>query len=123
VSFVGAQVDPVSRSITARIQLVNVGDRLRLGLFGTARVVSTTDAARPEVPVVPRAALTEIDGKALVFVRIGENEFEPRNVLVGDSAPGKVAISAGLQGGEIIAIHGVFTLKSIALKATLAEDP
>ena len=123
VSFVGAQVDPVSRTIMARIQLVNTGDRLRLGLFGTARIVSSGEGARPEMPVVPRAALTEIDGKTVVFVRVGEGVFEPRNVLVGDAAPGKVAITAGLQGGEIIAIHGVFTLKSIALKATLAEDP
>ena len=123
VNFVGAQVDPMSRTITARIQLANVRDRLRLGLFGTARIVSAAEAARPEVPVVPRGALSEIDGKAVVFVRVGEGEFEARNVLVGDSAPGKVAITAGLQGGEIVAIHGVFTLKSIALRATLAEDP
>ena len=123
VSFVGAQVDPTSRTITARIQLANVRDRLRLGLFGTARIVSAAEVAGPEVPVVPRGALSEIDGKAVVFVRVGEGEFEARNVLVGDSAPGKVAITAGLQGGEIVAIHGVFTLKSIALRATLAEDP
>lgn len=122
VSFVGAQVDPVSRTIMARIQLANTGDRLRLGLSGAARIVVATEPARPEGPVVPRASLSEIDGKAVVFVRVAEGEFEPRNVLVGDSAPGRVAITAGLQEGEVIAIKGVFSLKSIALKSMLAGD-
>ena len=122
VSFVGAQVDPISRTITTRIQLANVGDRLRLGLSGAARVLVATEPARPEIPVVPRAALSEIDGKTVVFVRVAEGEFEPRNVLVGDSALGRVAITAGLTEGEFIAIKGVFSLKSIALKSLLAGD-
>ena len=122
VGFVGAQVDPVSRTITARMQLANVGGRLRLGLSGAARIVVATEPPRPEGPVIPRAALGEIDGRAVVFVRVAEGEFEPRNVLVGDSAPGSVAITAGLDVGELIAIKGVFSLKSIALKSTLAGD-
>lgn len=122
VSFVGAQVEPVSRTITARIQLANADGRLRLGLFGTARIVVTADAVRPELPAVPRSALSEIDGKPVVFVRVAEGEFEPRHVLVGASASGRVAVTAGLREGEIIAVRGVFSLKSVALRSTLAGD-
>lgn len=122
VSVIGAQVDPISRTITARIQVESARDRLRIGLFGVARVVVSADAPRPETTVVPRSALTEIDGNSVVFVRTAEGEFEERNVLVGDAAPGKVAIAAGLRDGEVVATKGVFSLKSIALRSTLAED-
>lgn len=122
VGFVGAQVDPVSRTITARIPLENRGDRLRIGLFGAARVTIPAEAPGPALPVVPRAALGEIDGKPVVFVRIADGEFEPRPVLTGDSARGKVAVTAGLREGEVVAVKGVFSLKSIALKSTFSGD-
>jgi cobalt-zinc-cadmium efflux system membrane fusion protein len=122
VEYVGHQVDPVARTVTARIRLQNRQDRLRVGLFGTA-YVSTGDRERGEATlVVPRSALTEVAGKQVVFVRQADHDYELHEVVLGASAAGKVQVIAGLRDGEQVVVDGVFTLKSAVLKSTLAEE-
>lgn len=122
VEYVGHQVDPVARTVTARIRLKNREDRLRVGLFGTA-YVSTDDSQRgASALVVPRSALTEVAGKQVVFVRQADHDYELHEVVLGESAAGKVQVIAGLREGEQVVVDGVFTLKSAVLKSTLAEE-
>lgn len=127
VEYVGKQIDAVSRTVNARVRLTNRDDLLRLGLFGTARVVakgSGGDAgAAPEaVLVVPRSALSEIAGKTVVFVAVGEGEYETHEVTVGDAAAGRVRVLAGLREGEPVVVEGAFTVKSVLLRGTLAGE-
>jgi len=122
VEYVGLQVDPVARTVTARIRITNREERLRVGLFGTA-YVSTGGHERVEATlVVPRSALTEVAGKQVVFVRQADHDYELHEVVLGDSAAGKVQVITGLREGEQVVVDGVFTLKSAVLKSTLAED-
>ncbi|MDB4973664.1 MAG: Cobalt/zinc/cadmium efflux transporter, rane fusion protein CzcB family [Myxococcaceae bacterium] len=122
IEYVGRQVDPVARTVTARIRLENHDDLLRVGLFGTAYVSSGEAGARAPTLVVPRSALTEIGGKQVVFVRQADKDFELHEVTLGDSAAGKVQVLAGLREGEQVVVEGVFTLKSAVLKRTFAEE-
>lgn len=128
VEYIGKQIDPVARTVNARIRLTNKEDLLRLGLFGTAHVVTKgggpagdAGAAEP-VLVVPRSAITEIAGKTVVFVQGAEGEFETHEVTVGDAAAGRVRILAGLREGELIVVDGAFTVKSVLLRGTLADE-
>ena len=108
---------PVARTVTARIRLQNRDDLLRVGLFGTAYVIDrATAAARQPTLVVPRSALTEVAGKPVVFVRQADHDFELHEVVLGDSAAGKVQVLAGLREGEQVVVEGVFTLKSAVLE-------
>jgi len=122
VEYIGRQVDPTARTVTARVRLQNRDDLLRVGLFGTA-YVSTADEkqSRPTL-TVPRGALTELAGKPVVFVRQADDDFELHEVTLGESAAGKVQIIAGLREGEQVVVEGVFTLKSAVLKSTFTED-
>lgn len=122
VEYLGQQVDPVARTVTARVRLVNRNDTLRIGLFGSAHVSVAEAAKNGPVLVVPRTALAEVGNKTVVFVRHADDDFELHEVVVGDSAPGKVEIVSGLREGEAVVVEGVFTLKSAVLKSTLAED-
>lgn len=122
VEYIGRQVDPVARTVTARIRLTNRDDLLRVGLFGTAYVSTTGSQAREPSLVVPRSALTEVGGKQVVFVRQADKDYELHEVTLGDSAAGKVAVIAGLREAEQVVIEGVFTLKSAVLKSTFAEE-
>lgn len=127
VEYVGKQIDPVARTVTARIRLQNHDDLLRLGLFGSARVVakqSVSAAGAPNAPVlvVPRSALTEVAGKTVVFVRTAEDEFELHEVTAGDASAGRVRIIAGLREGENVVTDGAFTVKSVLLRGTLADE-
>lgn len=122
VEYVGQQVDAAARAVTARVRLKNRGNLLRIGLFGTAEVALNN--ANKDVPrlVVPRSAVTEIAEKSVVFVREKDGDFELHEVTLGRAAPGKVEILAGLREGESVVTEGVFTLKSVVLKGSFAED-
>jgi len=122
IEYLGRQIDPVARTVTARIRLTNRNDLLRIGLFGTAQVSTAEEQKRGPVLVVPRTALTEIGGKSFVFVRHADDDFELHEVVLGESALGKVEVVSGLREGEQVVADGVFTLKSAVLKSTLTED-
>jgi cobalt-zinc-cadmium efflux system membrane fusion protein len=122
VEYIGQKVDPVARTVTARIRVRNRASLLRVGLFGSAYVSTNEERGRQTTLVVPREAITEIAGKPVVFVKHADGDFELHELTLGDAASGKVQVMAGLQEGEQVVAHGVFTLKSAVLKSTFAED-
>lgn len=121
VEYVGRQIDPVARTVTARIRLTNQDDVLRLGLFGIAHVAIGAEQSDP-VLVVPRSAIVEISGKPVVFVRQPDGDFEVHDVVLGQSNLGKVQVLSGLREGEKVVTEGAFTIKSAVLRGSLAEE-
>lgn len=123
IAYLGQQIDPVARTVTARIPLTNRDDTLRVGLFGTAKVaVAGAAQQQPAVLVVPRDAITEVGGKPAVFVQHADGDFELHEVVLGPEGLGKVQVLSGLRQGEAVVVDGVFTLKSMLLKSTFAEE-
>ena len=122
VEYIGQRVDPVARTVTARIRLSNRNDRLRIGLFGNAYVALEEVAQREPLLVVPRSALTEVARKQVVFVQHPDGDFELHEVVLGRAAVGKVEVVSGLREGERVVDQGVFTLKSAVLKSTFTEE-
>lgn len=122
VDYIGQKIDPVGRTVTARITLPNRNDLLRIGLFGMAHVATGESETREARLLVPRSAVTEVGQKPVVFVKQNENEFELHDVVLGDAALGNVEVVSGLREGEEVVVDGVFTLKSAVLKGTIAED-
>ena len=122
VEYLGHEVDPVGRTLTARLRLANERGLLRLGLFGTAEVAVPSEREATPKLVVPRSAVTEVANKTVVFVAHGKTEFELHEVTLGKEAPGKVEVLAGLREGEAVVTRGVFTLKSVVLKGSFAEE-
>jgi len=121
VEYLGQQIDPSVRTLTARIALANNEGLLRIGLFGAAHVATASSHTRP-VLVVPRSAVSEVGGKTVVFVRQPDGDFDMHEVVLGQSNLGKVQVLSGLREGEIVVTQGAFTLKSAVLRNSLAED-
>ncbi len=122
VDHIASQIDPSARTVVARIRLKNRSGMLRLGLFGTARIETGEPSKRAPAIVVPRTAIAEIGGKRVAFVRHPDDDFELHEVVLGESGLGRVEVIAGLREGEQVVTEGVFTLKSVVLKSTLAEE-
>lgn len=121
VESIGKQLDPIARTVVARIAIANRADLLKVGLFGVARVNS--GAAEPEeiTLVAPTTAVTQIGERDVVFVRQANGDFEVHPVTLGRTAGGQVQILSGVRAGEVVVVKGVFTLKSTVLKSTFGE--
>jgi cobalt-zinc-cadmium efflux system membrane fusion protein len=122
IETIGRQLDPAARTVTARIIVRNHGDLVKVGLFGTARVVVGPSEAPQKRVVVPLAAVTRIANQDVVFVRQADGDFELHQVTLGRSSAGRVELLGGLRAGEEIVVEGVFTLKSAILKSTFGEE-
>ena len=122
VLTIGRQVEPNARAVFSRIAIDDQDAQLKMGLFGTALVIIPHPGSAPQLPVVPRSAVTKIDEKQVVFVELQPRTYEVRIVELGHAVGGRVEITRGLTGSERVAIAGLFTLKSIALKSSFGEE-
>jgi cobalt-zinc-cadmium efflux system membrane fusion protein len=77
---------------------------------------------RRVTPLVPQAALQEMDGQTVIFVESGECKFEKRAVKTGRRQGDMVEVLEGLSRGERVVTEGGFLLKSEFSKEKLAED-
>jgi cobalt-zinc-cadmium efflux system membrane fusion protein len=121
IETIGRQLDPAARTVTARIVVRNHGDLVKIGLFGTARVVVGPSEPPVRRVVVPLAAVTRVANREAVFVLQPDGDFELHPVTLGRTAGGRVEILSGLGAGEAIVTEGVFSLKSAILKGTFGE--
>jgi RND family efflux transporter MFP subunit len=107
VREVAPQADPVTRTFEVKVGLTDPPDAMRLGATVTGRL--TMDA----VPVIeiPATALTQADRKPAVWVVDPKSRTVGlRNVDVLRFDPAKVAVSRGLDAGEIVVTAGVQAL-------------
>jgi cobalt-zinc-cadmium efflux system membrane fusion protein len=122
VESIGKQLDPQARTVMARVLVQNHADLLKVGLFGTGRVVTVEAAPQPRRVVVPLAAVTRVAERDVVFVLQPDGDFELHPVTLGRTAAARVEILSGLRAGERVVVDGVFTLKSAVLKSTFGEE-
>jgi membrane fusion protein, heavy metal efflux system len=109
VDHVGEIIDIDTRTAPVRVVVANERHELRPGQSVVARI-STTGSHK--TLTIPRAALTRIDGKPMVFVMHDKNTVEPRAVTTGPEDAERVAIHDGLRENERVVLGGMFALKS-----------
>lgn len=110
VAHVGDTIDRETRSGDVRVVVENVDGSLRPGQSVLAKIhTKTTPSA---VLLLPRDAITSVDGKQTVFVEHDALSVEPRAVTTGARDGTRVEITAGLAPTDRVATSGVFALKS-----------
>ena len=111
------EVDLATRTLKARIELDNPGQRLVPGMFVTVSIASKN--ATP-VLMVPTEAVIETGKRRVVIVAEGNGKFAPADVDVGAEANGQSEIRKGLKVDQEVVISGQFLIDSEAsLKATV----
>jgi membrane fusion protein, heavy metal efflux system len=105
---VGKVIDEQSRTAKAVFEVPNASGELSIGMQANLRL----DAGAP-VPVllVPREAVIDNEGKKIVYVLLSGEEFERRDVVLGDEYGGQVAILSGVKAGERVVTQGAYQLK------------
>lgn len=105
---IGAVIDEQTRAIKVIFQLPNDGRALRLGMQANVRLDAGEQVA---AMMIPKEAVLEHEGKKIVYVLQSGEEFERREVTIGDEMGSKVAVLAGLNKGERVVTQGAYQLK------------
>ena len=113
ITYVGDVLDPATRTMQLRLELPNPEGRLKPEMFATIRLFSES---QPDRLAVPEAALQRDQDRTFLFVQRSANEYEVREVQIGESNGTLTSILGGLSEGEPIVTHGAFVLKSELLK-------
>ncbi|MFO0700280.1 MAG: efflux RND transporter periplasmic adaptor subunit [Nitrospira sp.] len=116
ITYIGAIIDPATRTVTARLQIPNQDRRLRPEMFAEV----TVRAQEHSVLAIPRAALQQVGNRTMVFVTRGPRRFEWLEVKIGEASNEYVEIKAGMKEGEEIVTEGSYALKSEALRGQMS---
>ncbi|MCG7931606.1 MAG: efflux RND transporter periplasmic adaptor subunit [Candidatus Thiodiazotropha lotti] len=115
LAFISPALDETTRTATARVVVEQLHEAWRPGLFVSGEIEVSGDET---ALLVPATALTEMDGKHLMFI-LTEAGFEPREVKTGRSTPQVVEIIDGLAEDEHFALNNVLALKTEIDRAAL----
>ncbi len=104
ISYIGAMVDPATRTTPVRIVTGNPRGLLKKDLFVDA-VIHTRNLKRV-VTVPTSAVLFDPDNMPFVYVQTGENQFAQRMVTAGVQQGEEYEIVTGLKEGEKVVTEG-----------------
>ncbi|MCI0745547.1 MAG: efflux RND transporter periplasmic adaptor subunit [Verrucomicrobia subdivision 3 bacterium] len=103
VYFVSPHVDPAWRTVLVKAYVKNSEQRLRPGMFAN---LDLTLKVRDQAVLVPEAAVMISSDKASLYTIDGGNTAQLKAVTTGLRMAGKVEITSGLQGGELVIVEG-----------------
>jgi cobalt-zinc-cadmium efflux system membrane fusion protein len=109
ISYVAASLDPATRTLQARIETANPGEKLKKDMYVTA----TVNAGRiSNTIVLPDAAiLRDNENQPFVYAEASQNQFGRRAVTVGESVNGQTEITSGLKQGDRVVGNGSLFLQ------------
>lgn len=109
ISYIGAALDPTSRTLQVRIVTENPGRKLKKDMYVTASVQA---GAVTTLAVPDAAVLRTPENQPFVYVAAKPpNGFAQRLVEIGDSQGGKTEIKGGIKAGDQVAADGSLFLQ------------
>jgi membrane fusion protein, heavy metal efflux system len=118
VSYLSPVGNSDTQSGLARTIVGNEGQRLKPGLFVTARVWM---GEKPVGIAIKSSALQTHENRTVVFVRNGD-AFEPRDVEIGERDAALIEITFGLLEGDVYAARNSFVIKAELGKGSAAHE-
>ncbi len=110
---IGAVIDERTRAATVVFQVPNGGRALRIGMQANVRL----DAGESVTAMmIPRSAVLDNEGKKIVYVLLSGEEFQRREVILGDEFGDKVAVLSGLEKGARVVTQGAYQIRLQELK-------
>jgi cobalt-zinc-cadmium efflux system membrane fusion protein len=109
ISYVAASLDPNTRTMQARIETSNPGQKLKKDMY----VVATVDAGTIQnaIAVPDAAVLRDSENQPFVYAETTGNQFGRRTVTLGDSIKGQTQIQTGLNPGDRVIGNGSLFLQ------------
>jgi cobalt-zinc-cadmium efflux system membrane fusion protein len=109
IAYVAASLDPSTRTLQARIETNNPGEKLKKDMY----VVATVNAGtiRDALALPDAAVLRDTENQPFVYAMSSANQFGRRSVTLGESLDGKTEIMSGLKPGDQVVGNGSLFLQ------------
>ena len=109
IAYVAASLDPNTRTLQARIETSNPGEKLKKDMY----VVATVNAGtiKNAIALPDAAVLRDTENLPFVYAAAGSNQFGRRSVTLGESLNGQTEITGGLKPGDRIIGNGSLFLQ------------
>ncbi len=104
IAYVAASLDPNTRTLQARIDTANPGQKLKKDMYVTATVKAGTIANAIALP--DAAVLRDSENQPFVYVATSSNQFGRRTVTLGENLNGQTQITSGLKAGDRVIGNG-----------------
>src|ERR1035438_9446443 len=109
IAYVAASLDPSTRTMQARIETNNPGEKLKKDMY----VVATVNAGEIEnaIALPDAAVLRDTENQPFVYAAASANQFGRRSVTLGESLNGQTEIISGLKPGDQVVGNGSLFLQ------------
>ena len=109
IQYISPALDPNTRTLQARIEAPNPGERLKKEMYVTAEVQAGVIADALFVP--DSSVLRNDQNMPYVYVETGQRQFARRDVTLGESVLGKTQVLSGLQANDRVVGDGSLFLQ------------
>jgi Cu(I)/Ag(I) efflux system membrane fusion protein len=115
VSFIDPIINPVSRTVSVRTELMNSGQVLKpeMLVYGTIQKHTSGNSKL----TVPKSAVLWTGKRSVVYVKIQDSKipsFKFREIELGEALGDSYRIAKGLEAGEEVVTNGNFTIDAAA---------
>jgi len=108
VSFIYPVVNSQTRTIKVRSDFSNIKGKLKPQMYGQ----TTFERSFGNGLMVPSDAVLFMGKRNVVWIKVSDGMFEPREVTVGMKLDGKYQIISGINDGDEVAITGGYLIDS-----------
>ena len=108
VEYIYPTLDQETRSVRARVAVINTGGLVKPGMYATVRVRTPGRSAL----TVPSSAVFRTGERNVVFVDMGGGELMPHDVALGITAGDYTEVLSGIEAGQRVATSAQFLLDS-----------
>jgi cobalt-zinc-cadmium efflux system membrane fusion protein len=109
IAYVAASLDPNTRTLQARIETSNPGEKLKKDMYVVASVNAGTMSDAIALP--DAAILRDNENQPFVYAETSANQFGRRTVTLGESLNGQTQIISGLKAGDKVIGDGSLFLQ------------
>jgi cobalt-zinc-cadmium efflux system membrane fusion protein len=104
IAYVAASLDPSTRTLQARIETNNPGEKLKKDMY----VVATVNAGtiQDAIALPDAAVLRDTENQPFVYAAASADQFGRRSVTLGESLNGQKQITGGLKAGDRVIGNG-----------------
>jgi membrane fusion protein, heavy metal efflux system len=109
IAYVAPSLDPNTRTLQARIETSNPGEKLKKDMY----VMATVNAGKIQkaIALPDSAILRDTENQPFVYAALSSNQFGRRPVTLGEGVDGQTEVISGLKVGDEVVGDGSLFLQ------------